>query len=100
MSSEDDMEFVFRGSLIDGPDVDLVALSGLPLTEEQVEILWSTTSPRQLILDYLLCAETDIDVFDSAPGMSDTYFEYSCGKKSEFVMALRAAIADLLQVRE
>ena len=78
-------EFVFNGSLIEGLDVDLVEISGLKLTDEEIERIWDNISPRDLIVDNeLWCEEIELHEIDEVPGQSDSYYEYRCGNYDEF----------------
>lgn len=92
-----DSEFTFSGTLISGPDVDLVALSGLQLSDADEERLWESITRRRLLLDYLLCEEIKLDEIEGGPGNSDSLFEYRCGEKEAFVSKLRNAILDQLK---
>lgn len=83
-------EFVFNGSLIEGLDVDLVEISGLKLTDEEIERIWGNISPRDLIVDNeLWCEEIELHEIDEMPGQSDSYYEYRCGNYDEFVVKLK-----------
>jgi hypothetical protein len=92
-----DEEFVFTGTLIEGPDIDLVALSGLELSEEDMDRIWDEISPQGLLVDVLNVEEIEAGEIDSIPGMSDSYYEYRCGPKTEFIAKLRSALLQLLE---
>jgi len=89
MSDED---FTFTGSLISGPDVDLVELAGLQLTDEEQERLWDQTTPRRVLVDYLLVEEFEIRAIEGGPGNSDSFYEYRCGDKDAFLKRLREVL--------
>jgi hypothetical protein len=88
-------EFTFTGTLIEGPDVDLVKLSGLRLTDAEEEMLWDEIDRRHFLIDNDLCEEIELEGEEDEsdiPGMSDSVYEYRCGAKNEFVARLRSAI--------
>jgi hypothetical protein len=85
-------DFCIKGSLIDGLEIDLVALAGLDLTDDERDRLWEAINERDLLTDELLCAEIDLYETDGAPGISDRYVEYRCGPRKDFVKRLRAAL--------
>jgi len=85
-------EYCIKGSLVDGLELDLVALAGLELTDEQRDRLWEAIDQRSLLTDELDCAEIDLYETDGAPGISDRYVEYRCGPKKDFVKRLRAVL--------
>lgn len=89
-------EFIMTGTLIGGLDIDLVALSGIQLTEDEHCELWDEVSERDFLLWHLECEEFEIKTVDCVPGMSDSWYEYRCGDKDIFLTKLRAAIIDLV----
>lgn len=92
---EDDL--IFTGSLIEGLDVDLASLAGLDLTEEQREKIWSEVSQREVLVEHLGCEEIEIARTDSAPGMSDSTFEYRCGPRADFVQRLKDLLLGMVR---
>ncbi len=96
---EDDKngEFVFRGSLINGLEIDLLKLSGIELTLSDVDKIWGDTNERVVVTEELDCEEIDLYESDDMPGQSDSYYEYRCNNKGEFVRKLRAWIIKLLE---
>lgn len=82
-------EFVFKGTLIEGPDIDLVELAGLNLSDEQEFKLWEQITPRDLLVNDLWCEEIELEEQDDIPGMSDSVYEYRCGEREEFILRLR-----------
>lgn len=90
-TQNNDNDFVFSGSLVDGPSIDLIELSGLELTDDEQDRVWENTSPRDL-LDEAGCEEIELEEFEGGPGMSDTFYEYRCGPKETFVSELRAVL--------
>lgn len=90
-----DEDLVIEGSLMDGPDLDLIDLSGLSLTDDEVDRLWNDVSPRELLIEHLECEEVEIEEIDHAPGFTDRYVQYHCGGRSDFVMRLRETILEL-----
>jgi hypothetical protein len=87
-----DRELIFYGTLIEGPDVDLIDLSGLDLTAEEQERVWSEVSPRTLLVEELDCEEIELDEFEGGPGMSDSRYEYRCGPRHAFIARLAAVL--------
>lgn len=87
----------FRGTLVDGPRVDLVALAGDHLSEAQEEELWGETSRRALLLACHCCEEVAVEEIDEAPSHSDTYFEYSADDRAELAAELRAVMERVLR---
>ena len=85
-------DFTFTGSLISGPDVDLLELAGLELTDEEQERLWDQTTPRRVLVDHLLVEEFEIRATEGGPGNSDSLYEYRCGDKDAFLNRLRAVL--------
>ena len=92
-----DEEFVFRGSLINGLEIDLLKLSGIELTLSDVDKIWGDTNERVVVTEELDCEEIDLYESDDMPGQSDSYYEYRCNDKREFVRKLRAWIIKLLE---
>lgn len=84
--------FVIQGTLIEGPSVDLIALSGVQLTEGEEEKIWEEISPRTLLVEILDCEEIELEEFDEVPGMSDKVYEYRCGPREEFIERLSDAL--------
>ncbi len=89
-------EFIFRGSLIDGLEVDLLELSGLELTYSDVDKIWGDINCRDLLAE-LDCVEIELCETDEIPGQSDSYYEYQCGDKGQFIKKLRAWIIKFLE---
>jgi hypothetical protein len=90
--SSDSGPFVFTGTLMDGPDIDLIEISGLTLSDDELDALWGETTPRGLLMECPSCGERLIDEIDDAPGLSDSYFEYECADRETLADELRAAI--------
>jgi antitoxin component YwqK of YwqJK toxin-antitoxin module len=94
-------EFVFRGSLIDGLEIDLLELSGLELTYSDVDKIQGDVDYRELLTVELDCVEIELceigEEADEIPGQSDSYYEYQCGDKDQFVRKLRAWVIKFLE---
>ena len=90
--------FAFRGTLMEGPEIDLIALAGLTLTNVQ-EKLWDHTNQRELLSECLSCEEILVEKSDKVPGLSDSYFEYRCDDRAQLVKELREAIEARLTKR-
>jgi hypothetical protein len=91
---EDD-ELVITGTLIEGPDVNLVSLAGLQLSEEEWYAIWEKVSPRELLVEVLECEEIELEEMDGGPGLSDSRYEYLCGDRDEFIARLSDALLRL-----
>jgi antitoxin component YwqK of YwqJK toxin-antitoxin module len=93
-------EFVFRGSLMDGVEIDLLGLSGLELTDSDVDKIWGDINCSDLLAE-LDCVEIDLceidEDADEIPGQSDSFYEYQCGDKDQFARKLRAWIIKFLE---
>jgi hypothetical protein len=90
-------EFVFKGTLIEGPEIDLIELSGLNLSDEQTDKLWEQTTPQSLLTDDLGCEEIEVEGQDDIPGMSDSIYQYHCVEREAFILRLRTAILNYLE---
>lgn len=88
MSDKELDELILTGTLLEGPDVDLIELSGLNLSDEEQDRIWDEISPRNLLVDCLNCEEIEVDEFEGGPGMSDSTYEYRCGSRDSFVKRL------------
>lgn len=88
----------FTGTLMDGPEVDLVGLSGLILSDEKVDELWAAISPRDLLLEASSVEELEVDEIDGVPGMTDRYFQYICEDKEDLSNELRALILSYVEI--
>lgn len=95
----EECEVVFRGTLIEGPGVDLIRLAGLNPSDSSEEAIWNQISRRSLLVDVLGCEEIEIESVDEIPGLSDSLFEYRCGPSSVFIPKLRQALLDYLGKR-
>ena len=86
----------FTGTQVDGPDVDLVELSGLELSEDEQARLWYHVNARDLLRENPHCEEILLEDFEGGPGQSDAYFEYECDDRAAFAAALRASILRII----
>lgn len=92
--------FVFKASLVDGPDINLVRTSGLNLSPEQEDALWRKTNWRSLLAQCEAagaCAEIVLKELDSSPGMSDILYEYRCNDRAQFVQCLASSLIAVIQ---
>lgn len=85
MTKESDGDYSFTGRLIDGPDIDLEALAGLTLTDDESDRIWGRISRRSLLIECLDCEEIELEEIEGGPGLSDSIYEYRCGDKADFV---------------
>lgn len=92
-----DETFTFRGTLMEGPEINLVELAGLKLTEDQENQLWDVVSRRDLLLSCDCCEEMLLEESDAIPGLSDSYFQYRCTSRQQLAEELREAIGAVLR---
>jgi hypothetical protein len=71
------MTKLFRGSYMNGLDIDLVKWAGLSLSDEQHDKLWGDINETDL-LGHCRHAHIDVDEYDEddddSPTMSNTYY--------------------------
>jgi hypothetical protein len=82
----------FRASRMDGPNIDVFAVSGLPWTDDINDGVWGNTNWEAL---FQCCPEVDFqeeETIDEVPGQSDTYFTVSIHDPREFARELRIAM--------
>ena len=89
----------FKGTLGEGPEVNLLELSGLELTWLDYKKIWEqddSINQRDLLIWHLDCEEFELYEIDESPMHSDVYYEYYCGDFDEFIKNLRDWITKLL----
>ena len=89
----------FKGTLIEGPEVNLLELSGLELTRLDEIKIWEqddSINERDLLIWHLDCEEFELYEIDDSPMHSDVYVKYYCGDFDEFLNKLRSWIIDYL----
>ena len=91
--------FVFRGSLMEGPDIDLLSLAGLQLTDSEEDSLWSMTNPRDLLLECGCIDETLQREDEERINCADKYFTYRAPNRKVLVAELREAILRTIRRR-
>jgi hypothetical protein len=82
----------FSASRMDGPDIDIFQVSGLPCTDEISDGVWGNTNWEEL---FSCCPEVDLqeeETIDEIPGQSDTYFTVSVHDPRKFASELRIAM--------
>lgn len=84
--------FVFSGSLVDGPSIDLIKIAGLDLNDQDCDRLWNTISPIELLdecdcVDKLVVGEND-----EFPGQSDQFYQYEATSLDRLKSELRSVI--------
>ena len=92
----------FKGTLIEGPEVNLLELSGLELTWSDYIKIWEkndSINERDLLISHLDCEEFELNVIDDSPMHSDVYVEYCCGDFDEFISKLRTWILNYLRIK-
>lgn len=96
MPSKQPRPFRFTGTL-DGPDdFDLVSLSGLELSDDQYNQLWSVTSPNDILNQCSSVSIIEESDFDGMPGQSDTFFKYEATSKKELREELKEVVSEIL----
>ena len=89
----------FKGTLIEGPEVNLLKLSGLEITRLDDIKIWEqndSINERDLLIWHLDCEEFELYEIDDSPMHSDVYYEYYCGDFDEFIKKLREWITKFL----
>lgn len=84
--------YEFSASRMDGPDIDIFQVSGLPCTDEISDGVWGNTNWEEL---FSCCPEVDLqeeETIDEIPGQSDTYFTVSVHDPRKFARELRVAM--------
>jgi hypothetical protein len=89
----------FEGTLIEGPNVNLLELAGVKLDEATEQRLWDNINARDLLLLCPSCEEILLEEVDEFPGMSDSFFEYQCGDRAQLAIELAASIRSVLDGR-
>jgi len=82
----------FSASRMDGPNIDVFEVSGLPWTDDINDGVWGNTNWEEL---FRCCPEVDFkeeETIDEVPGQSDTYFTISVHDPREFARELRVAM--------
>jgi hypothetical protein len=88
--------FEFTGTLEGPDDLDLVALSGLTLSDAERNALWGSTNSRSLLRECPSLDEFEDGGFDERPGQSDIYFKYSISSREQLGVELKVAIEALI----
>ncbi|MDB4821611.1 hypothetical protein OAH81_01055 [Candidatus Pseudothioglobus singularis] len=89
----------FKGTIIEGPEVNLLKLSGLEITRLDDIKIWEqndSINERDLLIWHLDCEEFELYEIDDSPMHSDVYYEYYCGDFDEFIKKLREWITKFL----
>lgn len=82
----------FSASRMDGPNIDIFEVSGLPWTDDINDGVWGNTNWESL---FYCCPEVDFqeeETIDEVPGQSDTYFTISIHDPRKFARELRVAM--------
>jgi hypothetical protein len=90
----------FKGTLTEGPELNLLELSGLELTWSDYLKIWEkndSINERDLLIWHLDCEEFELNEIDDSPMHSDVYVEYYCGDFNEFISKLRMWILNYLK---
>ena len=88
-------KFVFYGTLIDGPGIDLLELAGLDLSDEDHDRLWNDLSPRALLAECECVEEFEEGDDDGFP--SDVWYSYEATSKERLSDELRTVILERLR---
>lgn len=92
-----DPPFLFTGTL-DGPELDLVELSGLSLSHAEITRLWGRTNGNDLLRECTSVRVLKEEEFDGTPGQSDRFFEYEASSMRTLGDELKVAIKAVLSV--
>ncbi|MFK8050732.1 MAG: hypothetical protein AB8B81_20070 [Halioglobus sp.] len=92
--------FTFTGSVADGPDIDLVAMSGLKFTVQEQERLWRHIDPRTFLIEYLNMEETIRWTRGEDESSNNAELSYSYNSREGFIYALRNGLLALLRESE
>jgi len=87
----------FKGTLIEGLEIDLLEISGLELTYSEADKIWMDFYPRFALEEFLECEEFELYSIEDSPMHSDVYYEYYCGDFDEFINKLRVWIIQYLK---
>ena len=82
----------FSASRMDGPNIDVFEVSGLPWTDAINDGVWGNTNWEEL---FYCCPEVDLqeeETIDEIPGQTDTYFTVSIHNPRQFARELRVAM--------
>jgi len=90
-------EMILSGSLMDGPDLDLVAFAGLELSDEESDRLVDETNMRDLLCECESVQEVEKYEVDEIPGMSDVYYEYRVSDPVGLREEVRTLILDRIR---
>ena len=92
--------FTFTGSVANGPDIDLVAMSGLKFTAQEQERLWRYVDPRTFLIEHLSIEETICGTCSEGNLSNSTELSYSYNSREGFIYALRNGLLALLSESE
>jgi hypothetical protein len=92
MPNQSEKPYVFFGSLVDGPNIDLIKTAGLNLSDRDWDQLWGNINPRDLLLECACIEETDVDESDNFPGQSDAFYRYEATSLEKLKSELKESI--------
>ena len=102
-TDEDSREpLVFSGTLMDGPDTDVLDCADINLSEEQWDELWSETSLYYLLEECAWIDKETVHEDEDRPLYSDAYFKYSVSSANleKFKAELRDVILSKLNLSD
>jgi len=87
----------FSASLMNGPDTDLLKISGLHYTDELNDAVWGRYTWKNLVEDCSSADLIEIDSRDELPCMSDTFYWVAVANAKHFREELRSAMLSALR---
>ena len=96
MASNQPRPYRFTGTL-DGPDnLDVISFSGLELTDDQCDQIWSVTNPNRVLEQCSCVSLVEESEFDGMPGQSDTFFKWEATDEKKLREELKEVILAVL----
>jgi hypothetical protein len=81
---------------MEGPELELLELTKLALSDDETDKIWSEMDPRDLLLECPSVLEMEDYEIDEMPGMSDVYYTYEVANKAVLASELRKAVLSIL----
>jgi hypothetical protein len=91
-----DNDVCFRGSLLDGPDVNIASWAGLSLTDEENEALWDECDPVRLLRSLEAGWLDEEELEGEGPGQSDIHYVLHANDVEACKTELRVRILQIL----
>jgi hypothetical protein len=87
----------FSASLVNGPDINLLNVSGLHGTDELHDAVWGSYTWKRLLEECPSAEIIKVDTWDELPSMSDTFYWVAVNDAKQFRSELRSAIVSALK---